>query len=326
MVEYIGPFKDYLKSHVELKQSIGCKYETEAMQLKRFDKFTMEKHPTSTHLSKKIVLDWCRKKPYEAQVCQNYRASVLRQFAKYLDSIGIHAFIIPKGYYPKEPQYVPYIYSKDELERFFSKTDQCHFSQESPLRHLYMPVFFRMIYSCGLRLTEARLLNIRDVDLNNGILSIHHSKNDNSRLVPMADSLVRFCKNYSSKVHFLPDSEGYYFPALGGKPMTNANAYRNFRRFLWQARISHRGRGFGPRIIDFRHTFAVHCLKKWTEQGRDLTVYLPILQTYMGHDSFRDTAYYLRLTADVFPDITLKLENQYPNIIPELEGDYNETN
>jgi len=92
----------------------------------------------------------------------------------------------------------------------------------------------------------------------------------------------------------------------------------------------------------FRHTYAVHCLKRWTEQNRDLAVYLPMLQAYLGHDSFQeylpmlqaylghdsfqDTAYYLRLTADVFPDIILKLENMYPDIIPELEGDCSETN
>jgi len=40
----------------------------------------------------------------------------------------------------------------------------------------------------------------------------------------------------------------------------------------------------------------------------------------MGHDSFEDTAYYLRLTADVFPDITIKLEGCYPDIIPSLVG------
>lgn len=107
--------------------------------------------------------------------------------------------------------------------------------------------------------------------------------------------------------------------------MTNSNIYHNFRRFLWRARISHRGRGFGPRIYDFRHTYAVHCLKKWTKQGKDLAAYLPVLQTYMGHDSFQDTAYYLKLTADVFPDITLKLEGRYPDMIPELGGDYCET-
>ena len=56
-----------------------------------------------------------------------------------------------------------------------------------------------------------------------------------------------------------------------------------------------------------------------------MTVYLPVLKTYMGHDSFEETAYYLRLTADVFPDITLKLETRYPGIIPELKGGAYET-
>ncbi len=39
----------------------------------------------------------------------------------------------------------------------------------------------------------------------------------------------------------------------------------------------------------------------------------------MGHDSFRETAYYLRMTADVFPNMILKIENKYLDIIPQLE-------
>jgi hypothetical protein len=61
-------------------------------------------------------------------------------------------------------------------------------------------------------------------------------------------------------------------------------------------------------------------LKQWVGQEKDLAAYLPVLKTYLGHDSFAETAYYLRLTADVFPDLTLKLEGQYPEMIPTLEG------
>lgn len=46
---------------------------------------------------------------------------------------------------------------------------------------------------------------------------------------------------------------------------------------------------------------------------------LPKLRVYLGHDSFEKTVYYLRLTADVFPEITLKLENLYSDLIPKLE-------
>ena len=178
---------------------------------------------------------------------------------------------------------------------------------------------------CGLRLSEARLLKVGDVDLENGILTINHSKKDNGRLVPMSASLRERCQRYSETVHPYPVSEDYYFPALDGKPMTIGNLYKNFRRFLWRSGISHGGRGYGPRSHDFRHAYAVHCLKKWVEQEKDLTAYLPVLKTYMGHDSFEETAYYLRLTADVFPDITLKLETRYPGIIPKLEGGTDET-
>lgn len=322
---YEGPLKEHIKNHVELKQAVGYKYDAEANHLKRFDRFTREKYPHATILTKEIVLDWCSKKTYEAQANQCLRASIIRQFGKYLDSVGIQAYIVPKGYYPTEEQYMPYVYTTDELKRFFTETDKCQYCSQCPYRHQIMPVFFRLIYMCGLRVSEARLLKVGDIDLENGILTIHHSKKDNSRLVPMSDSLIKRCRHYSEIVHPFSVAEEYYFPALDGKAMTIGNVYKNFRKFLWRANISHGGRGYGPRIHDFRHAYAVHCLKKWVEQEKDLTAYLPVLKTYMGHDSFEETAYYLRLTADVFPNITFKLETQYPGIVPELEGDIDET-
>jgi integrase len=183
-----------------------------------------------------------------------------------------------------------------------------------------------MIYSCGLRVSEARLLKVQDVDLNNGILIINQSKKDNSRLVPMTDELTKKCQIYSKQVHRSSNPEGYFFPMIDDKPLTHGNIYKNFRRFLWKAGISHGGRGSGPRIHDFRHSFAVHCLKKWSLEEKDLITYLPILRTYLGHESFDETAYYLKLTADVFPEITLKLEQAYSDLIPVIEGGAYETN
>ena len=319
-INYQGPFKDHFQSYIDLKQAVGYKYNIEAKHLERFDKFTLQKYPETSVLTKEIVLDWCSKKPYEKRANQSSRASIIRQFGKYLDSIGIKAYILPKGYYPNGEKYIPYIYSIDELASFFAETDKCHYCYECPHRHLIMPLIFRMIYTCGMRLSEARLLKITEVDLENGILTINHSKKDNSRLVPMSDSLVQRCRNYSKEIDFQRITNQYYFPGLGDKPMTIVNVYRNFRRFLWRAKISHGGKGHGPRIHDFRHTYAVHCLKKWTEQGKDLAAYLPVLKTYLGHDSFTETAYYLRLTSDMFPDIIQKLEARYSEIIPTLKG------
>jgi len=323
---YSGPFKNYIQDFIELKQSIGYKYISEADHLRRFDKFTLEKYSTVDTLTKEIVIDWCTKKSYEKQKNLCSRASVIRQFAIYLENIEADAYIIPKNYFKSGERYVPHIYTDMELKNFFRETDKCHYSSECAYRHLIMPIFFRMIYTCGLRVSEARLLTVGDVDLINGILTVNHSKKDNSRLVPMTDEITARCRNYSDEVHSKSEQEQYYFPIRENRPMTLTNIYHNFRKFLWKAGISHGGRGSGPRIHDFRHSFCVHCLKKWSEQGKNLTVYFPILRIYLGHDSFEETAYYLRLTADVYPEITLKIETMYPYLIPELGGDDCESN
>lgn len=322
---FTGPFRQYLQEFVQLKQAIGYTYDAGAGLLQRFDRFTLENYPTADRLTKDMVLEWNRKHSYETQANRCARASIIRQFGAYLDSLGCHAYVLPKGYYLKAAQYVPHIYTQDELYRFFAETETCRYCRECPDRHFIMPVFFRMIYTCGLRVSEARLLKVGDVDLDNGILSIHHAKKDTSRLVPMSGSLLKRCREYARTVHRFPDEQAYFFPAVDGTPMTLANVYHNFRRFLWHAGISHGGRGKGPRIHDFRHTYACRCLKRWVEQGKDLSAYLPVLKTFMGHDSFEETAYYLRMTADVFPEITIRVEGAYPDLIPALEGGVDET-
>lgn len=317
---YHGPFKIHILGFIELKQAVGYKYFAEAAHLKRFDTFTCKRHGLATVLTKDIVMQWCTKQPYEKQQNLCARASVMRQLALYLNNVGDNAYILPKKYFKNGEKYVPHIYTNDELKRFFEETDKCRYCCECPNRHLIMPILFRLLYSCGLRVSEARLLKVRDVDLDHGLLTINHSKNDNSRLVPIPDIMTHRCREYSSQVHSCPNGGDYYFPIIDNKPMRIGNVYNNFRRFLWQAGISHGGRGLGPRVHDFRHTFAVHRLKKWFVEGKDLMACLPLLCIYLGHDSFEETAYYLRLTADVYPTITLKLEIAYPDLVPVLEG------
>jgi integrase/recombinase XerD len=322
---YHGPFKMHIQNFLEVKQALGYKYLTEASHLRRFDKFTYERYNSVSILTKEIVMEWCSRKPYERQKNLCARASVMRQFTIYLDNHGINTYVVPKNYFSSGEKYVSYIYTETELQHFFSETDKCHYCSQCPYRHLIMPILFRMIYSCGLRVSEARLLRVQEVDLYNGILTINQSKKGNSRLVPMTDELTKRCKEYSQRVHCSSGIEKYFFPMFDGRPLRSGNIYKNFRKFLWKAGISHRGRGFGPRIHDFRHSFTVHCLKRWSLEGKDLMTYLPILRVYLGHDSFAETAYYLKMTADVFPEITLKLEQAYSELIPVIEGGTYET-
>lgn len=314
---FAGPFRKEMQDFISLKRAIGYKYNTEPGILKRFDAYLAEKYPSANTLSKEVVTGWCAKTMHETPANHCSRASVVRQFSKYLDSIGIKVWILPNNYYPAGQQYVPHIYTPDELRRFFAETDKCHYCSEVPYRHLIMPVFFRLLISCGLRCSEARLLKVGDVDLENGVLTIRDSKNHNSRLLPMSESMTIRMRQYVEEVHPFLDQERYFFPAYGENPMTIGNVYKNFRRFLWKAGISHTGDG--PRVHDFRHAYCIYRLKDWAENDRDLMVLIPMMRTYLGHQTFNETAYYLRLTADVFPDIRLKLERCYKGIIPEME-------
>jgi hypothetical protein len=60
----------------------------------------------------------------------------------------------------------------------------------------------------------------------------------------------------------------------------------------------------------------VHRLKKWVLDGKELTNFLPYLVAYLGHADFRGTEYYLRLTADLYPEIVSRMEVAFGYVIP----------
>lgn len=321
---FSGPFAKEMTEFILTKRATGLKYETEAGIIARFGKYLAENYPTATTLTKEMVTGWCAMSPWETLRNRASRSTVIRQFSIFLVKLGRDAWILPTGIYQKVPKYVPHIYTTDELRRFFAATDACHFTREVPFRHLVMPEFFRLLFACGLRSSEARLLKAEDVDLDTGILTVLNSKNGNDRLVPISASIVGRLRIYVDKIHAASNDCVWFFPGFKEKPMTLGNVYKNFRRFLWKAGISHTGDG--PRVHDFRHTFCVYRLREWASTGKDLLAMLPILCTYLGHKSLADTAYYLQWTADVFPEIRLQLESAYAAIVPDLERTPDETN
>ncbi len=109
----------------------------------------------------------------------------------------------------------------------------------------------------------------------------------------------------------------YIFSNNFGNPISIDRVYEYFREILWKAGIHHGGKGSGPRVHSFRHTFCVHKLKEWVLEKKDITALFPYLCAYMGHSDTRCTEYYLRLTADLYPDILEKSEKYF-------EGDKDE--
>jgi integrase len=320
-MEYSSTFAPYITGLLEQKRALGYKYDGATLSiLRRFDIFCIERYPHETAITRELMLDWMTKRSGEHPGTLQGRITPVKELAKYMARLGHEAFILPKGMMPRVPKYMPHIYSNDELKRLFAQTDRCHYCSEVPYRHLVMPVFFRLLYSCGLRLTEARLLKVADVDLTEGVITITNAKLDKHRQLPVSLEMLERLESYHHSIHLLSSGADCFFPGYGGKPMTMGNVEKNLRKFLWKAGISHGGRGKGPRVHDFRHTMAVHCLRRWVLEEKDLRALLPVLQAYLGHVSLGDTAYYLHLTTDLFPNVTEQVERAFGDIIPRVGG------
>jgi integrase len=63
---------------------------------------------------------------------------------------------------------------------------------------------------------------------------------------------------------------------------------------------------------------AVNNVRRWFEQGESVNALLPILQTYLGHSSIGDTAYYLHLTAESYPHITAQVQLIVGDVVPPV--------
>jgi integrase/recombinase XerD len=304
------------------KRATGYKYVSEVRVLARFEAFSASEFPGIETVTRACVEAWITAARGRAvkPATMNGLIAPVRELARWLGRHGVEAYVLPGGVLPKPARYVPHIYTDRELAALFEQTDRCRYCSEVPFRHLVMPVLFRTIYACGLRCSEARLLRVKDVDVENGVLQIRDAKGGKDRQLPVSESMRHRLAEYHAKLAGQPDWEWFFPGATPGVPLTLNNVNRNFRRFLWQARIPHGGRGHGPRVHDLRHAMVVNNLRSWFERGENVSALLPVLQTYLGHSSIGDTAYYLRLTAESYPDLIARVHQAFGDIVPPVTG------
>lgn len=316
LVQFHSLLGSYMEQFIQMKQGCGYRYRTGTVILRQFDQYLCEVAPTERELSRAVTQGWLAKTPTESASTQRNRIGIVRQFAKFLCRLG-HPAYVPEGALCSRasPGFAPRILTQDEVWRLLEAADQLVPSGHSPLRHLVMPEIFRLLYGCGFRLGEVVRLRIADVDLNRGVVTVRDGKFGKDRLVPLAIPLVQRLQRFSARFGDRPD-DAFFFPTLHGGHWTIGAVYLVFRELLLRCGISHGGRGKGPRIHDLRHTFAVHALLRWYRDGEDLDAKLPILATYLGHQSLAGTQRYLHLTAELFPQITVRSNAQFGNVIP----------
>jgi integrase len=177
-----------------------------------------------------------------------------------------------------------------------------------------------LLYLTGIRVSEALSLNLEDVDLVNGVLRIKKGKFGKSRFVPMAQDLshrMRECRRFVDLPLGVRPPEACFFPGPRGLRYTEGALRHSFRKVLAEARIPYMGKGKGPRLHDLRHSYAVHRMMLWYEQGADVGVKLPVLATYLGHVGLSSSQYYLRLTEDLVSGVVSRYQTRFGHLIEE---------
>jgi len=318
--EFKGRFQSavaaLMEQFVKEKQACGYRYGEEARILACFDRFLCEEALSQCELPRSLTRKWLAKQPHESASTHQCRIYAVRQFATYMCRLGYAADVPDRSLTAKRgASFSPRIPTPAEVQQLLHAVDRLTPTARSPLRHLIMPEVFRLLYGCGFRIDEVLHLRVADVDLAHGILTVRAGKFGKDRLVPPALPLVQRLQKYAGGMGDRP-ADAYFFPSPCGGPWSHEAVYRLYRQLLLQCGIAHAGRGKGPRVHDLRHGYACHALLRWCREGADLNAKLPVLSTYMGHRSLAGTQRYLHLIAELYPEITVRANAAFGDVIP----------
>lgn len=200
--------------------------------------------------------------------------SSLRGFLHYLNREGHYPYTTELLTPPKLGHYLPQCLTVEEVDSVFAEIQEFSTNIERDTALL------ELLYSAGLRISEALSIRLQDIDLENEWL-MPIGKGNKQRLVPLGqkakENLKAWISNGRKKTD--PKSDCVILNARG-KPMSRMGAWKIVNNFT-----AHLGKQVSPHT--FRHSFATHCLAA----GMDLRV----LQELLGHADLGTTQIYTHL-------------------------------
>lgn len=319
--EFNSVFSDLICEYLDYRENLGEKIVVSGNTLRQFDRYCSSQKICEPILTSILVSDWLNTKAGEKASTHASRIAVMNCFKNFLVQKGLQSDWEPTpGYTSRTQRYTPYIFTHDEIQKILKTADSLPKPKRNSQFHIVFPAVLRILYGCGLRVSEVLSLKMRDVDLKNGFLYIRNAKFDKSRRIPISDSLLNYLRSYQYKNEFLisQNEDGFFFPNAYKECYSQRTVYDKFREVLWKSEIPHQGKGKGPRVHDLRHTFSVHSLQQNIDQGKEIYVALTALMVYLGHSKISSTEYYLRLTAEVYPDFLKKADTMCAKAIPEV--------
>ena len=173
------------------------------------------------------------------------------------------------------------------------------------------PVLFRLLYSTGLRISEALNIKFNDIDLTNSSINITLSKENISRKIYFSNSMKKVITKYFKIMNF--KNNQYIFTT------TKQNALIVFKSVVKELGI----KANSTRLHDLRHSFSVTAFEKMINENIEPEEALLCLEKFMGHSSISSTEYYLHMTDNMKKEIIDTMEKQQPNLYPKIKDDIN---
>jgi integrase/recombinase XerD len=240
------------------------------------------------------------------------RLATLRLFAQYLSAQEPRTEIPPKGLLPHSySRATPYIYTDEQVEKIIrAARDLPSTTGMTPASYA---TFFALLAVTGMRVGEAVHLERKDVDLDQALLTLHRTKLNKQRLVPIHPSTRDALLGYQSQrdqIYPSPSTPRFFLAERGGK-LREGMVGDVFRKISRQIGLRDPSQSRGPRLHDLRHRFAVRTVIGWYRSGADVEAQLPKLATYLGHSHVRDTYWYLTAVPELMQWAVTRLDEEH---------------
>lgn len=321
---YSSVLAEEIKRFIEMKESAGLSVLRTKWILKEFDDFALKWHLDKPCISRTLVSEWRKTRIDDCPKTLYVKYSVWSQLAKYMCRNG-HECFIPQ--LPKQPKsdFTPYIFTHEQIDALLQECDKTEvYDRHMSVALFAIPAILRLLYSTGLRISEALSIRNEDIKMMEHYIHIKKTKNGSERIVPICDSLAIVLTQYETYRNRMPVSEiaspkHLYFVKPDGTGINAQSVYERFRKLLNACGIPYIGNHHGPRVHDLRHTFAVHALAQMGYRKMDLYTGLPILSTCLGHHSLSATEQYIRLTCAMYPELEEQCSPINAFVYPKIE-------
>jgi integrase len=303
-----------VQEYVSMRRNLGFKLREPAKGLLDFVTF-MEQH-RAPYITQALALAWAQQ-PSNVQPAQwARRLSFIRGFARYRSASDPRTQIPAVGLLPFQPKRArPYLYSDAEIRSLLRAALNMRSRYESgKLRPWVYYCLFGLLSVSGLRLGEARNLEVQDVDLKAAVLTIRGAKFGKTRLVPLHASTCKVLSNYIGRRKRYwagrPVST-YLFVSSWGNRLDSGDIHRTFYALSRQIGLRGPSDSHGPRLHDMRHRFATLTLVRWYRSNQDPERKLPLLSAFLGHVHVADTQWYLSGSPELMREAMHRIEQRW---------------